>query len=166
MLECESCNLGVLAVLSLATNNYFNRVKGIKMKKIIITTILASSALTVTATENDQSDGWVGGINYMSASVDSDVVDITLGAVVGSIGYKIKIGNVFYLVPEFRAGMGISDDSVNYQGVSVKFELDRFMAFSLRGQFELSNGMYFLQHQSMPMKKLPSLPLRAAIVIR
>lgn len=78
----------------------------------------------------------------MNLSDEDDGLDISLGGIVGSLGYKIKSGNNFYLIPEVRVGKGISDDSVSVLGVDVDVELDGFLALSLRGQFELDNSIY------------------------
>ena len=103
--------------------------------------LLASGSLTAMAAENEPSNNWVGGISYINLSDEDDGLAISLGGVVGSLGYKIKSGNNFYLIPEVRIGTGISDDSVSYP-VDVDVELDGFLALSLRGQFELDNGVY------------------------
>lgn len=112
------------------------------MEKLVLGMLLASGSLTAMAAENEPSNNWVGGISYINLSDEDDGLDISLGGVVGSLGYKIKSGNNFYLIPEVRIGTGISDDSVSYLGVDVDVELDGFLALSLRGQFELDNGVY------------------------
>ncbi len=108
------------------------------MNKIVLGMLLASGSLTAMAAGNDPSTNWVGGISYMNLSED----DISLGGIVGSLGYKIKSGDNFYIIPEVRIGTGISDDSFSELGVDVDVELDHFLALSLRGQFEFDNGVY------------------------
>ena len=112
------------------------------MKKLVLGVFLASSSFAATAAESAPSTNWVGGISYINLSDEDDGLDISLGGIVGSLGYKIKSGDNFYLIPEVRIGIGISDDSVTYLGVDVDVELDSFLALSLRGQIELSNGVY------------------------
>lgn len=113
------------------------------MKKIVLGMLLASSSLAAIAAESEPSGNWVGGIGYINLSDEvEDGLDISVGGIVGSLGYKIKSGDNFYLIPEVRIGTGISDDSVSYLGVDVDVELDGFLALSLRGQFELDNGVY------------------------
>ena len=111
-------------------------------KKIVLGVLLASSSSVAMAAESGSSDNWVGGISYINVSDEDDGLSISLGGIVGSLGYKISSGNGFYLVPEARVGFGVKDDSVSYLGVDMDIELDRFLALSLRGQFELDNGIY------------------------
>ncbi|MFT5605684.1 MAG: opacity protein-like surface antigen [Paracoccaceae bacterium] len=112
------------------------------MKKIVLGMLLASSSLTVMAVENELSSDWFGGINYINLSADDESDDFSLGGVVGSLGYKFKSGGDFYLIPEVRVGVGASDGSYSIGEVNVDVKLDRFLALSLRGQFELDNGVY------------------------
>lgn len=117
------------------------------MKKIVLGMLLASSSLTVMAADNEPSTNWVGGIRYSNLSEGEDGLDISLGGIVGSLGYKIESGNNFYLIPEINIGTGISDDNVTVRDVTVRdvsvdVELDSFLALSLRAQFELESGMY------------------------
>ena len=111
------------------------------MKKLVLGMLLASPSFIVMAAESEPSTNWVGGISYINLSDEDDGLDVSLGGIVGSLGYKIKSGDNFYLIPEVRIGTGISDDSVSYLGVNVDVELDGFLALSLRAQFELDNGV-------------------------
>lgn len=104
-------------------------------KKSFLAILLAGISLSSSA-------GVIGGIGYMNLSDDDDNVDITLGAVVGSLGYKMVAGPGLYIIPEARFGFGVVDDTVNVLGVDVDIELDRFTALSLRGQYESASGLY------------------------
>jgi len=112
------------------------------MKKLVLWVLLASTTLTVVANENNQSNNWVGGISYISLSDEEEGLDVSLGGIVGSMGYKAKFSDSFYIIPEARLGEGISDDSVSYLGVKTDVELSSFWALSLRGQIELQNNIY------------------------
>ena len=112
------------------------------MNKLVLGMLLASSSFTVMAAESEPSTNWVGGISYINLSDEDEGLDISLGGVVGSFGYKIKSGDNFYLTPEVRIGVGIKDDTIFYSGIGFDVELDRFLALSVRGQFELDNGVY------------------------
>lgn len=114
------------------------------MKKITLGILLASSPLTVMAAGSGMPGNWVGGISYINFSEEEDSLnmDISLGGVVASLGYKIHMVDNFYLVPEVRVGTGISDDTVTYLGVNVDVELDGFFAVSVRGQYEFDNQIY------------------------
>src|SRR5690625_679183 len=107
------------------------------MKRIALAILLATAPLTSLATGS-----WVVGINYMNLSEDVDAFDVSLGGLAGSVGHKVNIVDNFYLIPEVRFGTGISDDTVRYLGVSVDLELDRFIALSVRGQYEFDNNLY------------------------
>lgn len=85
---------------------------------------------------------WVGGVSYINLSEEDDGLEISLGGISGSLGYKIDSDNNFYFMPEVRIGTGISDDSVSILGVDVDVEMDSFIALSVRGQYELDNGVY------------------------
>lgn len=81
---------------------------------------------------------WVAGGGYINLSDDEDGVDVSLGGIYGSIGYVIEGEGEFYFLPEVRLGLGISDDTV----FGVDVELDSFLAFSVRGQYDFESGLY------------------------
>jgi hypothetical protein len=92
-------------------------------------------SLSLTATASDWQVG--GGFSNLSDSSDGD--DISLNMMYGSIAYKIQKANSnFFFIPGLRLGMGIGDDSID----GVKVEIERFVALSVRGQYEYSNGAY------------------------
>lgn len=112
------------------------------MKKTILGMLLAISSSSIMAVESEPTNNWVAGISYMNLSDDSDGIDTSVGGITGSVGYKFKSGEIFYLIPEARVGIGVGSDSVSISGIDIDVELDRFLAFSLRGQFEFDNGIY------------------------
>lgn len=112
------------------------------MKKILLAALMLTGSVAVAAPNEGTSGNWVGGISYANLSDEEDGLDISLGALVGSLGYKIESGSSFYFMPEVRVGVGITDDTVTVFGVDVDVELDSFLALSVKGQFELENGVY------------------------
>lgn len=112
------------------------------MKKMLLGMLLASCSLTTMAAETEQGNRWVGGIGYANLSEDLDGVDISLGGIVASLGYQVKSRDNFFITPEIRFGTGVSDDTVSVYGYSFGVELERFVALSVRGQFEFDNGFY------------------------
>lgn len=99
-------------------------------------------AILIAGTSFSSLANWVGGVSYINLSVEEDGLDISLGGITGSLGYKINSENNFYFLPEVRIGTGISDDSVSMLGVDVDVEMDGFIALSIRAQYELENGVY------------------------
>lgn len=81
---------------------------------------------------------WVGGIGYVNVSDDISGKDISLGGITGSLAYKIDSENKFTFIPEVRIGTGIDDDTV----YGVKVEMESFIAFSLKGQYQLNEKAY------------------------
>ncbi len=104
-------------------------------KKSILAILIAGTSFSSFA-------NWVGGVSYMNLSDEGDGLEISLGGVTGSLGYKIDSDENFFFMPEVRIGTGISDDSVTMFGVDVDLELDGFIAFAVRAQYELNNGVY------------------------
>lgn len=104
-------------------------------KKTALAILIAGSSFSSFA-------NWVGGVSYINLSDENDGLEISLGGISGSLGYKIDSDNNFYFMPEVRIGTGISDDSVTMFGVDVDVEMDSFIALSVRGQYELNNGVY------------------------
>ncbi|MCW8833077.1 MAG: porin family protein [Colwellia sp.] len=104
-------------------------------KKTVLAMLIAGSSFTSFA-------NWVGGVSYINLSDEDDGLEISLGGITGSLGYKIDSESNFYFMPEVRIGTGISDDSVSMYGIDVDVEMDSFIALSVRGQYELENGVY------------------------
>ena len=87
-------------------------------------------------------NNWVGSIEYLYHHDQADGFDVEVGALVGSVGYKILLGDSFYVFPEVRLGVGVVDDNVSIYGVETYVELDTFFAVEVRGQYELENGVH------------------------
>lgn len=99
-------------------------------------------AMFIAGTSFSSFANWVGGVSYVNLSEGDDGEEISLGGITASLGYKIDSGNNFYFVPEVRIGTGVGDDSVSMFGVDVDVEMDSFIALSVRGQYDLNNGVY------------------------
>jgi opacity protein-like surface antigen len=76
--------------------------------------------------------------------------DFDLGAVVGSFGMEFDVTHNFALVPEFRAGLGVRDDTVG----GVKMELDHLFGVSNRFQFNTTENFYLFGSLSYVRYKL------------
>lgn len=111
------------------------------MKKILLSALMAASSIAAMASQNNPGN-WVVGIGYTNLSDEQDDLDVSIDMVVGSLGYKIPAAGNFYFIPEVRFGVGVTDDTITVIGVDVDVELDSFLAFSLRGQFDWDNGVY------------------------
>lgn len=100
-------------------------------------------ALFTTATSADERDGgWVAGMGYTSFSESEDNVDISVGAIWGSLGYQIKATDKFYVTPEVKIGKGIGSDTIISGSTPIDVELDSYLAVSLRGEYDFQNGAY------------------------
>ncbi|WP_017444203.1 outer membrane beta-barrel protein [Gayadomonas joobiniege] len=104
-------------------------------KKVLLASVLAASSFSSMA-------NWVGGLSYVNMSEDD--LDLSVGALVGSISYQVEQENGLSILPTFRAGFGISDDTV----FGVDLELDSFYAFSVRGQYMASPELYLFVEPS------------------
>lgn len=113
-----------------------------KVRKVALGLVLLSCSWMTVSAEQSPANSWVGGIGVINFSDEEGDLDISVSGLVGSLGYTIESGNNFYFLPEFRFGVGLGDDSVSAPGVDAKVELDRFLALSLRGQYEFYNGLY------------------------
>lgn len=101
--------------------------KEIMYKKLAAVIALSSVPMFASAQ-------WVSGVNYSQFDWES----VSLGVIGASIGYKMPTESAFSVTPQFRLGMGISDDSIG--GVDV--EIDTFMALSAKGQYDFSPVFY------------------------
>ncbi|MBA6342946.1 outer membrane beta-barrel protein [Colwellia sp. MB02u-10] len=91
---------------------------------------LSLLVLPLTASAN-----WSAGAGYADLSLEK----LSLGAIYGAVAYEfIEEGSKFSLIPELRLGAGISDDKSH----SIKVEVERFTALSVRGQYNYDNGFY------------------------
>jgi hypothetical protein len=81
---------------------------------------------------------WPVGGGYYNVSDDEGGVDISVGAITGSVAYRFETESDFSVIPELRLGFGVGDDTV----LGVDVEIDRIVAFSVRGQFDFPSGAY------------------------
>jgi len=102
-----------------------------KMKTSLIAAVVITAAGITSAATAEM----VGGVGYSSLSEDG----IRLGTIQGTLGYKLDTSSNFSLIPEFRAGFGVNDDSV----LGAKIEVDRFYGVNLRGQWEGEQTYFF-----------------------
>jgi len=94
------------------------------------------AAVVLSGLSGNASAEWVAGVNY--SNYDPDAVDLDLGVLSGSLGYRFDLGEGVLIVPEGRAGFGVVDDSAG--GVNV--EIDQAYVFTLRGEYDFGNGVY------------------------
>ena len=107
------------------------------MNKTRVIVSLMAMALFTTATSADERDGgWVAGMGYTSFSESEDNVDISVGAIWGSLGYQIKATDKFYVTPEVKIGKGIGSDTIISGSTPIDVELDSYLAVSLRGEYD------------------------------
>jgi opacity protein-like surface antigen len=114
-------------------------------------------ALTLLSLSLTASANWQTGAGFANFSDSADGDDLSLNIIYGSVSYKVEnSGKDYFFMPEFRIGTGVGDDTLTenwsyqdgYTGNSrvissdIKFEIERFIALSLRGQYDFSNGAY------------------------
>ncbi len=92
-------------------------------------------ALLVAGTSFSSFANWTGGLNYIDIS---DSGDLNLGVLAASVGYKYDYQDNIKIVPEFRLGTGVRNDTT----FGVDVEVDRFMSLSVRGEYDFNNGLY------------------------
>lgn len=103
-------------------------------KSLTIVSLLAASSFA-------SAEGWNFGGGYANYMEDEAGLDISLGAIYASVGYKYDSGNVSFM-PELRLGVGVGDDSI--QGIDV--EIDNLLVASIRGQYNVTESFgVFLQ---------------------
>ena len=97
-------------------------------------------ALTLLSLSLTASADWQVGGGFSNLSDDlGDGDDVSLSILYGSVSYKTDSSyDDFSFVPELRIGTGIGDDSL----YGIKLEVKSFIALSVRGQYEFSNGAY------------------------
>ncbi len=99
--------------------------------------LAVSSLLALFATSANAQ--WNMSAGYTQLSDDSDGLDVTLGAVTVGAGYLIENDeSQFSWMPEIKIGLGIKDDS--FFGIDV--EIDRYVALSFRGQYQVNDTIY------------------------
>ena len=81
---------------------------------------------------------WVVGGGFYNLSDEDGGIDVSLNAIVASVGFRFESGVNFAVMPELRIGTGVGDDTV----VGVDVEIDSLLALSVRGQYEFDSGVY------------------------
>ncbi|SBS34927.1 hypothetical protein MAQ5080_03018 [Marinomonas aquimarina] len=119
------------------------------MKKVLAGVILTMTAASVSAANYyAPSDNLIGGLSYVSLSEDD--VDVTVGALVGSIASQHNVTDQFSLVPELRLGAGVKDDKV----VLGEVKLEYFAAISVKAQLDVTDSFYVYASPSYAYRSL------------
>lgn len=89
-------------------------------------------------------------LGYSDFSTDTEGFDISLSAMTLGVGYELQTNSErFTLMPEFKIGVGVSDDTAELFGDDVfpaDVEVRRYLALSIRGNYALSDSAYvFIQ---------------------
>lgn len=92
---------------------------------------LGVALLSMSAVASAQIEATAG---YSSLDLD----EVTLGALVAGVGYRIPLNEAVSLTPGARIGFGIADDSIG----NTDYELDSFYGLQMRAQFDTQNGFY------------------------
>lgn len=95
---------------------------------------------------------------YVNLSADTEYgTDISVSALAASIGYEFPMSETFKLVPEFRVGFGIGDDTFEASSflgsATVTTELDSYYGAALRAVFETTSGVYLFAVPSFTKAK-------------
>lgn len=81
--------------------------------------------------------GWAQGVSGLSyIQLDDD--DISVGALVGSVGYRFELNEAISLIPEIRGGFGVKDD--NFLGAN--FKIKGLFVGALRAELKISEPVY------------------------
>lgn len=124
-------------------------IKGMDMTKVFASLIFAATAISASAADYyAPSEDFIGGLSYISLSDDD--VDVTVGALVGSIASKHDVNNRFSLVPELRLGVGVKDDKMALGTVKMEY----FAALSVRTQFDVSEALYVFANPTYAYRSL------------
>ena len=104
-------------------------------KKILFVVILTGISFSSIA-------HWDAGIKYLNIKNDGDGPKVSLNAVEGSIGFHYDLAPTFSLIPELRYAVGVNNDTVNLVETDIEFNLERYLAASIRAQYEFKNQFY------------------------
>lgn len=111
--------------------------KGMDMTKVFASLVVAVTAVSASAADYyAPSEDFIGGLSYVSLSDDD--VDVTVGALVGSIASKHSISSRFSLVPELRLGVGVKDDDMLLGTVKMEY----FASIAVKTQLDLNESFY------------------------
>ena len=87
-------------------------------------------------------EGWVLGLGYNNAELEDSGVNVDLGAIAVSAGYRFNIGEGFALIPEVRFGVGIGEDNFVVDGEQIEVEIADYYSIGLRIQYEPNDQLY------------------------
>lgn len=83
---------------------------------------------------------WSVSGGYTNVSSDDDAIDISVGAITAGLGYSFTSeSGDWSIMPEFRAGVGVGDDTVRLSGIDVDIELSRYLSANIRGSYHLND---------------------------
>jgi long-subunit fatty acid transport protein len=107
--------------------------KGRFMKKSIFAAAIAFAAISTSTFASDLSVS--GGIS----NVSMDDIDLSLNVVTAGLGSTYDINDSFSVMPEVRIGTGLGDDEMNWEGLTADVEIDRFLALSVRANYQVND---------------------------
>lgn len=110
-------------------------------RKLFLVVVLAALSSVASAE-------WVAGVGYTNLSDDEDGIDVSVGAIAGSIGYRFPSASNWSIMPELRVGFGVNDDTVDVLGTRFDVEVNRFIALTLRGQYDVNDSVYVFAQPS------------------
>ena len=103
------------------------------MKKYIIAIIFTLFAAPALA-------NWTMGVAYSNLSFSDDPDDLSFNVATLNIGYVYRgEGSQFSFMPEIKVGTGVGDETIRTSGVDVKLEIDRAIAFTVRGSYDVND---------------------------
>lgn len=103
------------------------------MKKSIFAAAIAFAAISTSTFASDLSVS--GGIS----NVSMDDIDLSLNVVTAGLGSTYDINDSFSVIPEVRIGTGLGDDEMNWEGLTADVEIDRFLALSVRANYQVND---------------------------
>lgn len=108
------------------------------VKKTTLAIACSTLLMTGIATADTLPEGMTAGVHYLSLKDSDDGDSISLGGALLSVGYRMGSDSSWTTTPQFRYGIGLSDDDL--YGFDV--ELSQFLAASVRFENSFDNGMY------------------------
>lgn len=88
-------------------------------------------------------------MSYSNFSDDPGGVDFDLGTLNLNAGYEYQLSNQFSLEPLLTLGVGVNDDEAGTANLTVaEVEIDRWMALSVRGKYQLNDKIYLYAQPS------------------
>lgn len=105
------------------------------MKQLFIL-ILLSISLTANAE-------WVGGIGKTNLTTTRAGLNVQIDGLEASLGHKFNLGNHWSITPKYSLSRGIESDHLTFAGVGLDFKSKKVEIFSVRGQYDFNDGVYF-----------------------